>query len=332
MSDNAAVGLVDIMCLGAVMIDLIGVEPSASLAGVETFRRMVGGATQNVATTAVRLGLTTAIATCVGDDAFGQFLHDELRRRGIRDTFVQVDPARHTTLAFFARQGEERTFEVVRGADQYFVLDADLRSAIEQAAALHITTFSLAVEPSRTAAITAVEQAHAAGRIVSLDPNYRAGNWPEPSSFMPLLRHLLPMTTVIKPSLQDAEAIWGAGLSPGDYVERFHAAGAQQVLLTLGREGVLVSDEAMSVRLPAVPVDATDTHGVGDAFTAGALAALLDGQDLVMAAQVGALVASYVLRAPDSLDPLPRWAALLAQATTEPGMDTPDDTTVRRTK
>jgi fructokinase len=306
-----------LVSLGAVMVDLMGIEPSDSLDGVETFKRSLGGASINVATTAVRLGLEAAVVCRIGDDAFGRYVRDGIRARRIRDEWLQVDPHEATTLAFFAQKGAARTFQVVRGADRQVTLTEEARAVIERAAALHATTFSLSMEPARAAVVEAIELAHAAGRVVSLDPNYRAGAWPEPSTFMPLLQHILPLTTVIKPSLRDAEAIWGRGLSPGDYIERFHGSGARQVLLTLGKQGVIVSDGVMVRRLPAVAVETPDAVGAGDAFTAGAITALIRKHDLLTAAQVGTVVAAYMLRAPRDTGPLPRWAALLQQATAD---------------
>jgi len=308
---------IDIACVGTVLIDLIGAEAGASLSNVASFRRAIGGATLNVAATAARLGRRTCVVTRVGDDAFGTFARAEIQRLGIADAWIQVDPQEITTHAFSTRSARSNQFLIVRGADRNLTLDAGARSMIGRAAAVHTTTFALAVEPSRTAAIEALEIAHAAGRIVSLDPNYRARNWKSVENLMPLLRRLLPLTTIIKPSLVDAEAIWGAGQSPGDYLERFHYYGARQVLLTLGREGVLVSDGHAVTRLPAIPVEADDTVGVGDVFTAAAITALIDGHSLVTAARIGTLVASYRLRTMDHAAPLPAWPVLLEQARAE---------------
>jgi sugar/nucleoside kinase (ribokinase family) len=305
---------VDIVVLGALMADLTGTAPQAALESVETFRRTLGDASSNVATTAARLGRRVAIIARVGHDAFGRYVRTALRQRQILDHWLQIDPKETTTLAFFAESSNTRNFLVIRGADRYLTLDEETRSLIRRASALHTTTFSLSLEPSQRATVEAIELAHAAGHLVSLDPNYRADVWHNPGSFMPLLHHLLPLTTVIKPSLKDAAEIWGVGQSPGDYVARFHEHGARQVLLTLGRDGVIASDGQTIQRLPAVPIEATDTVGAGDAFTAGALAALLDGHDLFTAARVGMVVASYKLRAPEYSGPLPRMAVLVEQA------------------
>lgn len=313
----------DIVCFGSLMVDLRGAGATPALDQVELFHRSLGAAAFNVASTIARLGRTAAVVGRVGDDAFGRFVRAELRRLAVDDRCVQVDRDHTTTLAFFAESRSTRDVLVVRGADRYLTFEADAHALIEQSAGLHVTAFALSKEPCRSATILAIETAHAMGRIVSLDPNYRAGTWRHVDELIDLLRHLLPLTTVIKPSLSDAEALWGTGLSPGDYVERFHQHGARQVLLTLGREGVVASDGVTIQRLPVVPIEASATSGVGDAFTAGALATLIDGQDLLTAARVGMLVADYRLRRPAYTGPLPRWTALRNQVKAGEDSDTP---------
>ncbi len=314
---------VDLVVLGATMIDLIGTGQTAELEGVEAFSRVLGGAPSNVATTAVRLACRTAMVARVGDDPFGRYIRAELRHRQILDDWLQVDPDEATTIAFFAQSSAPRDFLIIRGADRYLKLDDATLSLIRHARAVHTTTFILSMEPSQSATIEGLELAHSAGLLVSLDPNFRANTWRNTHSFMPLLQHILPLTTVIKPSLKDAEQIWGPGLSPGDYIEQFHAHGAKQILLTLGKDGVIASDGQTVQRLPAIPVETTDTVGVGDAFTAGAIAALLDGYDLFTAARVGMVVASYRLRSPSYSGPLPRLTVLVDQAREGEELDPP---------
>ena len=57
--------------------------------------------------------------------------------------------------------------------------------------------------------------------------------------------------------------------------------GAETVILTMGTEGVLISDDGHLLgHVPALPVEVKDATGAGDAFWAGFLVALLDGNSL----------------------------------------------------
>jgi sugar/nucleoside kinase (ribokinase family) len=303
----------DLVCLGALMIDFVGQDADVDVEHTTAYRRYIGGACANVAATAVGLGCRTAVVSRIGEDAFGEWMRDELRRLRIADRWLQIDPVVRSSVIFFSGAPTKRDFLLIRGADQYLALDDATRTLLRTTRALHTTTFALSQEPCRSAAIEAIEIVHAAGNIVSLDPNFKARSWPDRAELMPLLRRLLPMTTMIKPSLQDAEAIWGAGQTPGDYIEQFHAHGARQIMLTLGHEGVVVSDGSTVERIPAMPFGVPSASGVGDAFTAAAIVALLHGESLTGAARLGTIVAGYRLRNKDLAAPLPALPTLFQQ-------------------
>ncbi len=303
----------DILALGEALVDLISVEQGSALDDVATFRRYLGGAPINVAATAARLGRRSAVVARVGDDAFGRFVQAEIRRLGVAAEFVQVDGEHITTLALVASTTGSPDFLIVRGADQ-FLDGSTLDAALAGARALHISMFALSREPCRTTAISAIRAAHAAGKVVSLDPNFRERVWADRAALPALLAELCPLTTLLKPSLDDAAAIFGPGQTPAEYLAHFHRAGARQVLLTLGKEGVLASDGTTATHLAATPLPIADATGAGDSFTAGAILALLAGRDLVSAARIGQRVAHAKLQAVGHSAPLPSWESLLATA------------------
>ena len=90
-------------------------------------------------------------------------------------------------------------------------------------------------------------------------------------------------------------------LSPSDTIDRaeiitwLHAKGVGCTVLTLGGDGVSVArnGEAETV-VPAFDVDVVDTTGCGDAFTAGFVSGLLEGLDLIAAADRGLACGSLV--------------------------------------
>src|ERR671932_716499 len=81
---------IDIVVFGALMADLTGTAPHAALESVEIFRRTLGDASSNVATTAVRLGRRVAMIARIGDDAFGRYVRTELRQRRILDNWLTI--------------------------------------------------------------------------------------------------------------------------------------------------------------------------------------------------------------------------------------------------
>ncbi len=310
---------IDILALCEALVDLISLERGASLDDVDSFKRYLGGAPINVAATAARLGRSSAVIARVGHDAFGRFIRSEVRRLQVEDTYLQVDGQHPTTLTFVASTTGTPDFLMIRGADAFLQAipepnglhaSAPLVQALERAKALHVSMNALSLEPSRSTAIDAIKQAHARGLVVSLDPNYRPRIGPDAATLHHLLREVCPLTTLLKPSLDDASAIFGPGYTKAEYIERFQEYGAHQVLLTLGKDGVLVADGASHTALMAEPIDVVDATGAGDAFTAGVLLALIEGLDLVTAARLGQRVTAAKLRAVGHSAMLPSWTTL----------------------
>ncbi|BBJ39456.1 hypothetical protein SSPO_021740 [Streptomyces antimycoticus] len=70
---------------------------------------------------------------------------------------------------------------------------------------------------------------------------------------------------------EDDLALLLPGASPEEACDTWHAAGARLVVITLGSRGALASLDSLRVTVPAPAVNAVDTVGAGDSFTAGLL-------------------------------------------------------------
>lgn len=68
--------------------------------------------------------------------------------------------------------------------------------------------------------------------------------------------------------------------------------GVKRVALTMGGDGVFLLDESGSAHVPAMKVDAVDTTGAGDAFTAALAVALAEGRTFSDSARWASMVAA----------------------------------------
>jgi sugar/nucleoside kinase (ribokinase family) len=86
-------------------------------------------------------------------------------------------------------------------------------------------------------------------------------------------------------------------------IEMFHDLGAEVVILTMGKEGVLISEDGHLIgHVPTRPVEVKDATGADDAFWAGFLVALLDSNSLERCALFAREVAELKL---ERVGPLP---------------------------
>jgi fructokinase len=274
-------GDLDLLAIGETLIDFISVETAGSLQDATTFHRYQGGSPANIAVYVAKLGGKAAVISKTGIGAFGQFLKSELRRFGVNTDYLVMDQHTHTSVIFVSRTTDTPDFEAFRSSDYQLTPAEVSEEAISRAKILHTSTFALSREPCRSAVSKALQRAYELGKIVSFDPNYSPRVWPDYEEAKQVIREMYRYTTLTKPSQDDAQRLFGTGYQPEQYIQMFHAMGPQLVVFTMGKEGTLLSQTGKSIiHIPARPVKVLDATGAGDAFWAGFLVALLDGNSL----------------------------------------------------
>lgn len=305
-----------ILVAGETLIDFIP-EQTGSLATVESFARRAGGAPANVAVGLAHLDTDPLFWTRVGDDAFGDYLRETLADAGLDDTYVQVDPVAKTGLAFVSLGEEaEREFAFHRheSADTRFqpgTIDDETLAGVEW---IHVGGVTLADEPARTATLDLVQRAQEAGATVSFDPNARPELWAGSEfSFAETIEEVLPQVDVLKVTPDDLAEAEIEYTDPEATATALLDHGPHTVFLTLGSDGSFAAasddapwaDDAESTFHDGYTVDPVDTTGAGDAFTAGIVAALVDGVDLSGALGFANAVAAVTTTAPGAMTALP---------------------------
>lgn len=265
----------DIVALGELLIDFT--QYGLSDTGMELFERNPGGAPANLLAAASRLGSRTAFIGKVGQDAHGVFLQQTLQAAGIDTAGLLLDENVFTTLAFVEvdKKGE-RHFSFARkpGADTCLKPEELDASRLRSTRILHVGSLSLTNEPARSATLKAMEQAKAAGAILSYDPNYRAPLWPDEKTAIVQMRSLVPLVDVMKLSDEETTLLTGHA-DPEEAAEALLQQGVSCVAVTLGSRGALVATGEGMELVPAFPAKMVDTTGAGDGFWGGFLHRLL---------------------------------------------------------
>jgi fructokinase len=268
----------DVLAIGEILIDLISTEFCDHLRDAKAFSRLQGGAPANLAVNVARLGRKAAVIAKMGAGAFGQFLKQELEKSGVITNYLVMDPAVQTSLVFVSRTRGTPEFEPYRSGDYQLRSDEIPLDAVERARVIHTTTWLLSRQPGQETVLQVLKKAHAAGKVISFDPNYSPVVWSDHDEAVKVLRQVFAYVTFAKASLDDCQRMFGEGHSPLEYIQMLHALGPRTVVFTLGKEGSLLSvDGSLVGRLPSRPVQVVDATGAGDSFWAGFLVALLDG-------------------------------------------------------
>jgi 2-dehydro-3-deoxygluconokinase len=296
----------DVLTFGEAMASLRAVRP-LRLGG--TLRLSVAGAEANVAIGLARLGHAARWVGLVGEDELGALVLRTLRAEGVDVSHARTEPAGPTGIIVFEPRiaGVTRVSYHRSGSAGSRLAPEDLSAALDEGArVLHVSGVTPALGPDPRAAVAAaVERARRAGATVCLDVNYRSRLWPA-SQASRALRPLLASVDLLVASPAELEVVAPARAgSTAARVASLLREGVREVVLKHGAGGGEVCSGAGSVRVPAPNVTVVDPVGAGDAFVAGYLSGLLDGEDAERRLRRAVSVAAFAVASEGDWEGLP---------------------------
>jgi 2-dehydro-3-deoxygluconokinase len=292
----------DLVALGEAMVEFNQTRP-----GETQYLQGFGGDTSNAAIAAARAGARVAYLTRLGQDTFGDDLMALWQREGVDTSGIQRDETAPTGIYFVTHGPNGHAFSYRRAGSAASLMTAQwLPEAIVRAGRiLHVSGISLAISHSaRDTVFAAIDEARAAGALVSLDSNLRLKLWPLQEARAAITR-AAGLSDLFLPSLEDALVLSGRG-DPDAIVDWGHSLGAPRVVLKLGREGALVSDGQRRERIAGHAVTMADATGAGDCFCGNLLARLASGDSLFDAARYANAAAAIAVQGFGAVGPLPR--------------------------
>jgi 2-dehydro-3-deoxygluconokinase len=283
-----------VVTLGECMLRL-SVEGGETLEEAERFRVFVGGAEANVAVALARLGRHVRYVSRVGDGPHGRRVVAHLRKHGVDTSYVTIDPERRTGLYFTEVAGEPRGVSVVydRAASAATAigpddLDADQFAGVGVAMVSGIT---VALGASCRAAVDRFgELARGAGARVVVDVNYRARLW-DASTAAAALGPVCRDADVVLCTSEDARTVFGVDDAADRQAETLAERWTAAVVVTDGAAGVCWWAGGVGGAASAITTETHDRIGAGDAFCAGVVDGVLDG-DLAVGIRRGQAMAS----------------------------------------
>lgn len=249
---------------GDAVVDLI---PDTEM----TYLKCPGGAPANVAVAVARLDGDVGFFGRVGNDPFGRFLAQTLKKERVNiDHLVLDEDKRTSTVVVDLDDSGERsfTFMVKPSADQ-FMLPEDIPSFCA-GDWLHTCSIALANEPTRSSTFEAMSRIKAAGGFVSFDPNLRDEVWQNQSEIIPVVMRAVAMADVVK--FSDDELLFLTQKSElEDALAEVKALGVPMIMITQGKEGAWLVMDGIQSLITGNVVSPVDTTGAGDAFVGGLL-------------------------------------------------------------
>jgi len=255
-----------VVVVGSINMDLVTLaprfaEPGETILG-ERFLTVHGGKGANQAVAAARLGADVALIGALGDDAFGNELHDGLSREGISLEHVARIADGGSGTASITVAGGENHIVVVPAANAR-VTPAQIKRA--QATLASADAILVQMEIPLESVEATLRLGHKLGKPVILNP--------APAQKLPM--EWLKLARYLTPNQHELAILLGAS-GDEDFRALMQRAPAP-VVLTRGDDGAWYRDGGEPQHQAGFKVDVVDTTGAGDTFNAALAVFLHEG-------------------------------------------------------
>jgi fructokinase len=264
-----------IVCLGEVLVDFICERPLGEMTEGGAFVPHFGGSVANIAVTAARHGARVALASGAGEDPWGRWLRDRLRREQVDLSLFELVPDAPTPVAIVAvRPGGEPSYQIYGEAITTVLhgFAGRVEEAMRAASGLFFSSNTLVGPEEREVTMRAREVALSLGRSVLFDPNLRLERWPSRAEAAATVNACVPGALLVRSNAAEAALMTGED-DPDRAALALVKAGARMVVITLGPEGALLRGE-LRLDVDGRSADVLSTIGAGDVLTGVLLARL----------------------------------------------------------
>jgi len=256
---------------------------------VEKRVRRGGGSAANTVAWLAHMGRETAFVGAVGRDEAGELLIEDLKAYGV-DVRGVVRKDGRSGVAFCLVAGGDRRILVDPGVNDDLGTDDVDAGLLESSEVVHASSFiGLRTEKPMRTLLYAMRKASAGGATVTFSPGTMVLRGPG------YLEPYLEVTDVLFLNATEAEHLFGSV----ERTIREVSSIVDVIVVTRGSEPALVHHDGDTLEVPPEPVpegEIVDPTGAGDAFAAGFIDGLLDGEDLETCCERGHEVASLCLR------------------------------------
>lgn len=264
---------------------------------INDFKKSPGGSASNTISALSRWGVPSGVIGCIGNDDDGDLLIEHLRKWNVIQWIKRTDA--HTGRAFiYVDKNGKRSSYVAPGANLSLRIGLFPQKLPEGTKWVHCSSL-VGKEPfdAQMEWLMGLPE----GFKLSLSPGMiyaRKG--------LEQLRDILKKTTTLFLNTEELGILLGdKDLNLEDALKFLHGIGPRIIAVTSGKGGSLLSDGRNIHHLKSFASKVVDTTGAGDAFAAGVLLGLIEGESLEKAHIRGAISASIVVKEYGALSGIP---------------------------
>lgn len=263
----------NIVVIGSCNIDLTVLSDKRPVAGETVLGNGLniapGGKGANQSVAAAKLGANVTMVGCIGNDAYGQMVLENLHRWNINtDYLVTLDDVNTGTAHITLAEGDNSII-VLLGANAR-VDESIVDGAWDAISKADLVMVQNEIPLKTIGYIT--KKCAAAGVKVLLNPAPAAD----------LEAEWLTQATYITPNEHELAALY-----PVNNTDDIIKANAGKIIVTLGSEGVAFGKDGDIHKVPSFKVQPVDTTGAGDTFNGGFATAIVNGKSIEEAIRYG---------------------------------------------
>lgn len=289
-----------ILVVGSLNMDLVVCAPKVPTLG-ETilgkgFMTCPGGKGANQAVAAARLGGDVAMLGCIGDDLFGKDLLANLIKNRVNAEQVSIMKGCSTGIAMI----------VIKDGDNLIIVDPGANSRLSPQI---INSLEEWISRSSMVLLQLEIPLETVEQVLEIAKKNQSKVLLNPAPARKLPEELLKMIDIITPNESECELI--TGIKPETIEDAKEAVfllmerGIEQVVITLGGNGVIYNSGQKFIHKKALKVNVVDTTAAGDSFTGALAVALSEGIDINEAVDFANIVGSITVTKKGAQSSLP---------------------------
>ncbi|MCQ2009474.1 sugar kinase [Sporolactobacillus sp. STSJ-5] len=253
---------------------------------VQHYTRYSAGADVNVSVGVARLAHTVTLLTQIGNDPFGTFICDYLKKEKIDTAAVQMNNEWPTgfMLKGLSDDGQPETFYFRKGSASSRI-DKDSVEKINFSGAKILHLGGILAGLSETAyqtTLALIRRARDKQLKITFDPNLRPTIWNSEKQMIQRTNEIACLCDVVMPNVKEARILTGE-TEKEKMADYYLEKGVKQVIINLVDDGsytkkIGVDHSYTETFAPNfITKNIVDRVGAGDAFVSGVVSAMLEG-------------------------------------------------------
>lgn len=242
-----------------------------------------GGNSLNTAVALHRMGDQVSIGGSIGDDGLGELLLRHLQDLGLDVESVVKEKGKSTASTIILRgEGEDRRYVMDLGVGADFTGASLSQDLIPTNGVVLVAGYLKLSAWDDQLLIDFLKEARRRKNKTVLNVCLVKNSDVDPSRVLPLLKYI----DVFLPNLEEASAITREDVLDNQ-AKTLLSAGAKNIAITLGDQGLYASNGNSEINLGAYQVNVIDPSGCGDCFTAGLIAGIRRNWDFLESLKFG---------------------------------------------